>query len=253
MSFDCITRIRSYLSLGEGTDTEHSLGDVWFYIYGGMEKYVFSPENPFKFPVVWTMLFVFCAVLVLNYPIRDMLGIGAHYLVGGGSRSKWWISKVIWNVIATIIYHLIIFITIVVSCLVEGISLNNGLNVTMQQSLYEFTTWLELDYVTSIPVTVFLLPVVVSIAMNLFQMTLTLFINPTYSFIVNCVLMISSAYFMTPYMPYNYAMPLRYKWVYIYGFKHQYGFAVAFVIAAVSIVIGFIRFSKYDIIKKEDN
>jgi hypothetical protein len=234
-------------------DTEYSFGDVWFYIYGGMEKFTPSLGNYFQFPIVWTTVFVLGALLVLHYPVRDMLGIGAHYLVSGGSRLRWWLSKVIWNIVSTVLYHLIIILCMGVICLLFQFPMKLGLNISLVEILFEFKQGVELYFISAIPVSVLLLPIAISVAMNLFQMTLTLFLNPTYSFFANCVLLISSAYIMTPFLPYNYAMPLRYSWIYMYGFSYHYGYIVAGIIAVLSIIIGFIRFARYDIIKKEDN
>lgn len=250
---DCLNKINSYLNNPDISYTQHSMGDLWFYIYGGMEKYVPAPGDVFSFPVIWTFVFFVCALLVLNYPTKDMLGAGAHYLVGGGSRSKWWISKVIWNILSTIIYHGMIFLVIVVLCIVSNIDIRLGINEPLIEYLYEFKNEVFLYFVTSIPVTVVLLPVLISIAMNLLQMTLTLFLQPVHSFIVNCGIMVASAYMMTGFFVYNFAMPLRYKWIYEGGFNYKYGYIVAAGIIIVSVAVGLIRFKHYDIIKKEDN
>lgn len=250
---DGISKINSYVSISDNSYTQHSLGDLWFYIYGGMEKYVYTPGNTFDFPVIWTFVFFVCALLVLNYPTKDMLGTGAHYLVSGGSRSKWWLSKVIWNILSTIIYHGIIFLVIVVLCVISNIDIRFGINQPLIEYMYEFKNEVILYFVESIPVKVILLPVVISVAMNLLQMTLTLFIPPVHSFIVNCGFMVASAYMMTVFFAYNFAMPLRYNWIYEGGFNYKYGYIVAAGIIVVSIITGLIRFKYYDIIKKEDN
>lgn len=250
--FNCIYKINTYLALPGCTETYYSFGDLWFYIYGGMEEYVYLPDNPFNFPVVWTIVFFACAILVLNYPTKDMLGTGTHFLVYGGSRSKWWMSKVLWNVLSTVIFHGIILIIILISCFAVNIDIKPGLNVSLVQYLYEFKHDVSLYFVESIPVAVFFLPIVISIAMNLFQMTLALFVNPTYSFIAHCALMVASAFIMTEFLIYNFAMPLRHSWVYEDGFNYMHGYLGAAFMIVLSVVAGLIRFRRYDIIKKED-
>lgn len=253
VSADCVKKINVFLKFEKNVPAENSFGDIWFCIYGGMEKYIPTQDNPFKFPVIWTTLFVICALLVLIYPTKDMLGMGSHVIVAGGSRAKWWFSKVIWNISATVIYHGMVSITIMITCLVVGIRIRPGLNMNLQNSIYELDNLNEFYMKSTIPAAIFILPVLISVAMNLFQMTLTFFMNPNYSFMISCFLMIAAAYMLNPVMIYNYAMPLRYTEIYSLGIKYQYGFVAALAIGVLSVVIGYLRFLKYDIIKKEDN
>lgn len=248
-----VRRINEYIKLNVDFPAEKTFGNLWLYIYGGMEKYVQSPDNPFKFPVIWTTVFVVCALLVLIYPTKDMYGIGTHIVVAGGSRGKWWFSKVIWNILSTVIYHGIFILIIVFACIASGTKLGTEINMTMQMSLYDISDISLFKVISSVPVSVVLLPIVICIAMNLFQMTLTLFINPAYSFIISCFMMIGSAYVLTPAMVYNYAMPLRYSMLLDGGVNYIYGYVIAAVIAGLSVIVGYVRFLKYDIIKKEDN
>lgn len=253
VSLDGIRRINEYVEVTNDISAECTFGNIWFYIYGGMEKYVQSPINPFKFPTIWTTVLAVCSLLVLIYPTKDMLGIGAYTLVAGGSRGKWWFSKIIWNVLSTLIYHGIIMLMVVFICLISGIKINAELNMNLQMSLYEIVDISPFKEFNTIPISVFLLTIFMSIAMNLFQMTLTLFINPNYSFIISCFLLMGSAYILTPAMVYNYAIPLRYSLLFEGGINYIYGYVVALAVTLLSIVIGYIRFLKYDIIKKEDN
>ena len=58
---------------------------------------------------------------------------------------------------------------------------------------------------------------------------------------------------MTPFLPYNYAMPLRYNWIYENGLKYMYGYPAVVLIVTMVILFGLYRFKNFDIIKKEDN
>lgn len=249
---NCIAQIDKYPALQGCTQTQYSFGDLWFYIYGGMEEFVHVPGNPFKFPVVWTVIFFACAILVLNYPTKDMMGAGTHFLVYGGSRSKWWISKVIWNVLSTAIFHGIIILVILISCVVCHIAIRPGLNISLVEYLFKFEHEVALYFVDSVPAAVFFLPVVISAAMNLFQMALTLFVNPAYSLVLHCALMVASAYMMTEILIYNFAMPLRHGWLCENGFSYMHGYIAALLVSVLSVAVGLIRFRRYDIIKKED-
>ena len=41
-------------------------GDYWFYVYGGMQKYVPGPGNTFQVPIIWMVVFILPAFLLLN-------------------------------------------------------------------------------------------------------------------------------------------------------------------------------------------
>lgn len=251
--FDAIHKIKNYIKI-EGNETaDYSMGDVFMALYGGMEKYVFSPDNPFNFPVIWSVLILVGAFLVLNYPMKDMFGAGSQYLVQGGSRKLWWLSKIIWNIMTTMIFHMIIFAVICAGCILYDIPMRFNININLIEILFEFKQPVDMYYVNSIPATVIFLPVLAAICMNLMQMSVSLFLNPVYSYLLNAMLAVSSAFIMKVFLIYNYAMPLRYKWIFTGGFVHIRGYYVLPVLTIVFITLGMVRFSKYDIIRKGED
>lgn len=250
---DTLYKIRNYINTEGNENAAYSLGDVWMSIYGGMEEYIPSPDNPFNFPVIWSILIMIGAFLVLNYPMKEMLGVGAQYLVQGGSRKMWWASKILWNVTTTLMFHMIIFGVIFIGCVVSSVPIRFHINIYLIEVLFEFKRPVDMYYVNSIPVTVIVLPILVSLCMNLIQMTISLFINPIYSFLLNAMLLISSAFIMNIGFVYNYAIPLRYKWIYTGGFNHLIGYAVILFLMVIFVIAGMVRFSRYDVIRKGEN
>jgi hypothetical protein len=104
---------------------------------------------------------------------------------------------------------------------------------------------------TAIPILVFALPPLISIGINLVQMTLSLFIKPVFSFLAVLTLLVSSAYLLAPYMIGNYAMPMRHNWVVQNGLSCQTGLIIIAGLVILPVVIGFVRFRLYDILNKE--
>ena len=96
--------------------------------------------------------------------------------------------------------------------------------------------------------TMLLSPVFVSVGINLLQMVVALFIKPMFGFLVTAFLMISSAYFTSPYLIGNYAMPMRYDVVIIDGVSASAGILISVILALAVVVIGSIRFHRYDIL-----
>ena len=105
--------------------------------------------------------------------------------------------------------------------------------------------------VEMIPTVIFFIPILCSVAFNLLQMTLCLFIKPIFSFFVTAVLLVSSAYLLSPYILGNYAMPLRYSWIFEGGVSFQVGIVASVLLAVVAVIIGMMRFRKYEILNRD--
>lgn len=97
----------------------------------------------------------------------------------------------------------------------------------------------------------FLLPPLVMIAINLFQMALSLFIKPFYSFIVTVAVLLTSSYYLSPFFIGNYVMPLRSDQMVANGVSLTAGIIFSLIIIIVSVVTGGIAFQKRDILKRE--
>lgn len=251
--FDAMSGVKKYLSYWGSDGGTVSFGDYWFYLYGGMKEYVPAPENPFQVPIIWIIVLVSVSFLVLNYPVRDMCGVGSQILVQTGGRSKWWFSKCVWNVLSTFTYHFILITVTVLLCAVYHIDMNIKYNIELQKTLFHMEVDAPLVAHTTIPIVVFILPVLFSMAINLVQMTLSLFIKPVFSFLTVCVLLISSAYFLSPFMLGNYAMPLRCQLIYSGGVSYRLGIIVSVMLMVISVVTGLLCFKRYDILCREDS
>ena len=249
----CIARIHAYANINDIPDFTYSAADMWLFVYGGMAQYTPTASEPFQFPAIWSAIFALSSLLVLNYPTKDLLGIGSHIIVSSGSRRKWWFSKILWCTLFTILYHLVIFVVVLISGIISHADLTLAIDSQLQHYIHELKPYIHLMNVSHIPVSAIFLPVLISILFNLIQLTLQLFIKPSYSFLCTCIIMISSAYLMTPFLPYNYAMPLRYNWIYENGLKYMYGYPAVVLIVTMVILFGLYRFKNFDIIKKEDN
>lgn len=226
-------------------------GEYWFYLYGGMEKYVPSTGNPFLFPVIWIILFVTVPFLMLNYPLTDMQGTGQHILVQAGGRVKWWCSKCCWNILGTVLYHTIIALVLMLFSLLFNGALNREIHMDVIRSIFNLERGLELVDRTSIPFSIVVLPILISVAVNMVQMVLCLFLKPVFSFLIINISMISSVYLLSPYMVGNYAMILRYDWIYKEGVSYRRGILFFLTLTILSAVIGMIRFRHYDILDRD--
>ena len=111
-------------------------GDYWFYVYGGMQKYVPGPGNTFQVPIIWMVVFILPAFLLLNYPVKDMQHMGTQMMVRIGGRTRWWLSKCMWNVLATVLYHVLLAGILLGLCFVFNIPLSSRIHVELLGMLF---------------------------------------------------------------------------------------------------------------------
>ena len=228
-----------------------SFGDCWLYLYGGMKEYIPAPGSPFLFPVIWIILFVTIPFLLLNYPMKDMRGFGQQVVARAGGRTVWWVSKCCWSILATVLYHLFLLTPVVLFCLIQRIPLSPHVDRDLLSAAYNIGAEMVQKPSLSIPLSVFVLPLVVSAAMNLVQTTLSLFIRPILSFLSILIFFGSSAWLMAPYLPGNFAMPLRHDWIVQNGLFWPAGFAVSGTLLILATATCLFRFRTYDILNKE--
>lgn len=247
--FDFYAKARRYLEQGMIQSTV-DYGDYWFYMYGGMCEYIPSPDNPFQFPAVWILVFLVLPFVLLNYPFRDMYGVGQQILVRSGRRSLWWLSKCCWNFCGTVLYHLIIQAAGLVLSLVFEVEISNRIHMDFINLVFNIR-YQEVWNPSSLPVAAFPLPMLVSAAINMLQMTLSLFIRPMFGFFAVAVLLLASAYLLSPLLIGNYAMAFRYDWMLKVGVSMGAGMRIAAILLFLAVLSGLVRFRLYDILESE--
>ena len=184
-------------------------GDYWMYLYGGMKEYIPSPDNPFQFPVLWMVTILTLFFILLNYPYKDMLTVGQQVIVKSKGRKLWWNSKCLWNILGVLTYHVILICSSMLFALFLKFPLSNKINTELISYLFTIDTMTFQPTKPEIPLIVALLPIFLLIAINLLQMTISLFVKPTVSFLFIMILLLSSSYLLVPYMIGNYGMILR--------------------------------------------
>ncbi|MCI8669017.1 MAG: hypothetical protein HFI34_05790 [Lachnospiraceae bacterium] len=233
------------------TQIKGGFADYMMYIYGGMDKYVPESGNYFIFPIRWMVVFLMISFITLSYPYKDMQGFGRQILIRTRGRTIWWLSKCIWNIFSVLIYHSVIFGIAALFGIAVGSGITGKINKDLQYEVFQIAGDSLLSDDMSWPFVIILLPVLISLSINLLQMTLSLFIKPIFSFLIAAFLMISSAYFTSPYLIGNYAMSMRYDMVIEDGVSVTAGLVVAFVLMILSVGTGMIRFRRYDICNED--
>lgn len=249
---DFLNRIRYLENLGRITRDQISFADCWLYVYGGMQKYDPSTGVKFEFPATWMLLFLLGTFLVLNYPFKNLDGIGQHVLVAINGRSEWWLAKCFWNVISTVYYHGGIILTLLLLCRMSGIAVKGNINYLVTCILFNIMNASDMIDGQILSIEWLLLPLCVAIAVNLFQMLLGLFIKPLFAFLVMAVMFLVSAYLFVPWLPGNYTMAIRGSWLYRGGMEMAAGYGWGLGLILISIIVGLVKFKRYyDILGRE--
>lgn len=228
-----------------------SLGNYLGYIYGGMAEYSIGENIPFVFPIRWIIVFFSILFITLNYPYNDMQSVGQQILIRTKGRSLWWLSKCGWNICCTIFFHLIIGLSAILFCYITGDKIVSGIDIELMNVMFETNRETQVSETGILPLYILLLPIAISIGINLCQMTLSLFIKPMFSFVFVSLFMLLSAYFMSPFWIGNYAMPIRYDLMHTNGIVMRNGIVISLALITLSIIIGLISFRYYDIINRD--
>lgn len=244
-------RIKAYQMSGNGHPVTDTLGNTMMSIFQGMQEFSLTIDRQFRFPAVWMLMYLVLAYFTLYYPYHDLEDSGRNLLLRSGGRYLWWISKCIWNIVTVLLFFLTGWLVIAVFCLLRGVPLSMEIseNITYFLDMRWSQFWL---YPEKLTMELLLLPVLVMLALNLMQMTLSLFIRPIFSFMVTGMVLLASAYYQTHLLIGNYAMPIRSNRLLLHGINPLYGIGYSLGVIAAAFLVGMIRFKKYDIIRREE-
>lgn len=238
------------------SNIEITVLDYLFYLFFGMEEYVPTPGNKFRFPALWVAVILYVSYITLYYPYKDLNGYGKNILLNTQSKKTWYLSKCMWVTVSTIIYFLIGFVVLSLFAIISGAEITADVSSNAVIKFIQFiTTEQNLFYNDAMyyKVTIlhFILPVIICVMNNLFQLFLSLFIKPFFSFIFTVSYTIASAYYLKSFMLGNYAMIARSNIFIDNGVNFSDGLIISLGVILIVIISGTVLFSKQDILNKE--
>ena len=250
-SVSCFDFNGAIISLGVSMDIAGvSIGDWLLYIFGGIKEYSPLSGESFVLPYLWILNHLLILYFTLHYASDDLSGVGQQMIYRAGGRIKWWISKCIWNFVSVISYYLVSFSVITVFCLLRGCDMSLTFSSFMRYVMYFGS--MDLGYETwDIALEVTLMPFLVTLALSIFQMALSLVFKPAFAFIFSSVMLISSAYYLTPYLIGNFSMAVRSSKVVSNGVNLTDGIIAAVLMIIIGIIIGILAIRRHNILSKE--
>ncbi|NCE98234.1 hypothetical protein [Emergencia sp. 1XD21-10] len=231
-----------------GDEIKASFGDFVMYIYGGLGPFPELSDSPVR----WAAVFLVLCFLTLQYPYQDMQGVGQQILIRTKSRTAWWLSKCSWNLLSAAVYHSMIFLTAGLFCAGSKNAVFTGkIHKALLYEVFRVEKSQMAQDVEPWSFAMLFVPVFVSFGVSLAQMVLSLYLKPVFSFFGVALIMVSSAYCVSPYLIGNYAMTMRYEEVVISGVSQTTGLVLCLIMIFGCIVIGCWSFHRYDILNRD--
>ncbi len=250
-SVSCFDFNGAIISLGVSMDIAGvSIGDWLLYMFGGIKEYSPLSGESFVLPYLWLLNHLLILYFTLHYASDDLSGIGQQMIYRAGGRIKWWVSKCIWNFTSVVSYYIVSFTVIITFCLIKGNVFEMSFSSFMRMIMYFGPK--DLGYETwDIALEVTLMPFLVTLALSILQMALSLVFKPAFAFIFSSVLLISSAYYMTPFLIGNFSMAVRSDKVVSNGLNLTDGIKAAVLMIIIGIIIGILAIRRYNVLSKE--
>lgn len=204
----------------------------------------------FEFPILWLLIIGSCMFINLDYPLNDLTDAGLQVIVRTRRRRHWFLSKCAWNLLSCAVYVLLGVLTAFLFALVFG----SCVSMTNSPAATERT--LQILVADSLPtgqalLVAIVLPYLTMAALNMLQMCLCLVMKPIFSFLICICMLISSAFFCSPFMLGNGAMVVR-NGILAEGMLNPSTEVLTCLGGiAISIIIGIVRFDRMDFLRYE--
>ena len=248
LCLDFWNRSRIFLELYP--DASRSLGDLALYIFGGMKKFIPTPGAVFPFPTVWLLVLTLACFSSLWYPLNDLYGFGKTLLTACQSRKRWYLAKAVWCGVTVSLYFLLGWAVLLCGCLAMGGKFTWTISPYMME-LMEITDVASTVEDWQLTLQLTLLPWLVAVTLSQLQLCLSLWMQPVLGWVISIVVLLSSAYYASPFLLGNYAMALRDQQVLAGGVDGRAGIAYCLGVVLLSVLAGLISFKHADILGKE--
>ena len=239
---------RNVMSEYEGQNVGVSIGDYVCFVLGGPKHIINGDLTTYTIPVLWLIIQVMIAYISGYYTVRDLHTYGQQILDSVRTRSKWWISKCIWNVVMVISMYLMIYATIVLVALLSGAKTSMQLTTEIVMSACNINMRNGTFFEEMIILLV--MPMVASIALSMLQTTVALMTSPIIGFIFSQSIVFLSTIFEYKFLISNYGMLSHNKVSCGSNIVYSEGVIICLAVFVISYMIGYLYFSRCNILSK---
>lgn len=181
------------------------LSALWPVMSGGRE-YLMSQDRAFQLPAYWFLFHLYLFFLIGFYPMGNLAVGNGQTLVRTRTRARWLMSKLTGAVLAILFYY---------GCFLLFLVIGNGSGTLLPESgILDAGGILLFDKsFGELAFAFFVLPLLVSTALGLAQIVLSLFTGPVAAFMGMVGYLIASAFWKSPLLLGNFSMVYRQDWV----------------------------------------
>lgn len=176
------------------------------FLFQGFPEYHLSQTGTFELPVHWLIFHAFLLFLAGFYPVQELTQSGGQAFIRSSRRGYWLLSKALW-VFATVAgYYLMLAGVLAVCSLAAG---GPWAPPTAMTALFGID--MAGRSFAEIALYWWAMPVLVSAALCLTEVLMSLFIEPLLAFFVMLSYLVASVFWSSPILIGNYSMLLRSK------------------------------------------
>lgn len=212
--------------------------DFWLGVDGNN---IFEGNQLLQFPMEWFAIQIYILIGIARFPRQDYEECGYHIWIRTRSKVAWWVSKVIWCFLHVILSY------IICGCLILIITWIGTGNLSLEVNHLSPLNLLSVP-VGKINSILFLFPILVTFAVGMLTMTISLFFDGLMGVLTGIVIVLLSIFVDNP------LAIGRYMMLYSYFSKQnecQYsmwsGVMLCLVLITVLGVIGYVLFRRKEI------
>ncbi len=223
-------------------DNNAGVLEVSLNVFVGMEEY--DPEYgiPFQIPMEYLAFVLLAGIFVCHYPKKEWKLRGSQFICRYENTDTWWYSKVLWNILQSILIYLTAFLVIYISAVIGG---NSGFFV---RSDAPYKGVLLNNDSTTVFLYCYVLGAATIIALNQIIITLQMMFSPLLGYLPVIVIAVLSAFYFKIFLPGNNIMMLRTALFREDGIVFYKGLIVVFVLWLTFTVMGKVVLKRKDVL-----
>lgn len=256
--FECMASHVQLTSVKEGFKAagDMTLFNLISQIFHGCDPISKIRESHMGLPYMWLYIFIFALFTTFDYAYNNITTHGVQVVLRTTKRSKWWYSKCIWSIISSIYFYVLFMLTVIIFAMLNGYSFSFKDNVIFTDIIANSSlcyTFKNISETAGMELILSLIsPLIVICTLNICQMLFCLYVKPIYGFFISLGIILLSVFYDSFYIFPRAAMLLMNKNYFKEGYNLHTGIIVCIIIIAAAIIIGKIRYKKYDILPERN-
>lgn len=222
-----------------------SITDIVINTFLGNEPFDPAVNKGVSLSVTWFIFHALLFFFISLYITDDLKKNAISLLLRVKSKQLWWTSKFIWCIITVVVYYFLFLAIAVIFASCFGIASFDVSSLIADEffgiQILDISVWKM--FFSSL-----LLPMMISVAIAVFECALCLIIKPIYSFIILICYLVASTFYCSEYLLFNFSMVIRNKFEGVNGVLNQYAVLITILIIAVSYLVGLSFIKRKDIL-----